>query len=69
MKKNLVSIVVIVVLFGALTIVALGSKSSTPAAVDVSAKSADAAVKICPHSGQPCTEDPENCDSEGEDCL
>ena len=63
MKKNLVSVIVIVALFGALGLVALGSKEES-AGVDAGAKDQVNAVKICPHSGLPCTGEGD-CD---EDC-
>ncbi len=65
MKKNLVSVIVIVALFGALAFVALDTKGDNNA-VDASAKDQANAVKICPHSGLPCTGE-EDCDEECEE--
>ena len=67
MKKNLVSVIVIVALFGALGLVALGSKEES-AGVDASAKDQANAVKICPHSGLPCTGEGD-CDEDCEEDL
>ena len=58
MKKNLVSVVVIVVLFGALGLFALGSKGESAGNAE-GAKDQANAVKICPNSGLPCDGDGE----------
>lgn len=65
MKKNLVSVIVIVALFGALAFVALDTKGEN-GAVDANAKDQANAVKICPHSGLPCTGEGD-CDETCED--
>ncbi len=66
MKKDLVSVIVIVVLFGALGLVALGSKEKN-AGTDADAKDQANAVKICPSSGLPCDGDGD-CGEDCEDC-
>lgn len=63
MKKNLISVIIIVALFGAFGLVALGSKEKSDG-VNASAKDPANAVKICPNSGLPCDGDGD-CD---EDC-
>lgn len=66
MKKNLVSIIVIVALFGALSVFALAGKKND-ANSNANAKDAASAVKICPNTGLPCTGDgdcEEGCDEE-----
>ena len=50
MKKNLVSIIVIVALFGALSVFALAGKKND-ANSNANAKDAASAVKICPNTG------------------
>ena len=65
MKKNLVSIIVVVALFAALSVFALGSKKNDSATTNGSGKDAASAVKICPNTGLPCTGDGD-CDEEEE---
>ena len=69
MKKNLVSIIVVVALFAALSVFALGSKKNDSTTTTGSGKDAASAVKICPNTGLPCTGDgdcDEECDEEEE---
>lgn len=65
MKKNLIALVVVVLLFGALGVAMLGAKQnddSASASGAASTASSDATVKICPHSGLPCDGD-DDCES------
>ncbi len=55
MKKNIVPIVVVVVLFACVAVVSFASKDSAPKTTSNGAQ--DATVKICPHSGLPCEGD------------
>lgn len=56
MKKNIVPIVVVVVLFACVAVVSFASKGSGTAARSREG-TGDATVKICPHSGLPCEGD------------
>lgn len=69
MKKNLIVLGVVIVLFGAMGAVAVfsGGNAGPESVVDEAAASnVDGAVKICPHSGLPCDGDGD-CES-GDGC-
>ena len=66
MKKNLVPIIVVVVLFACVAVVSFASKGSDGGSSK--SEGANGTVKICPHSGLPCEGDGdcgEDCDGEG----
>ena len=65
MKKNIVPIAVVVILFVCVAVVSFASKGSASSKSAPATK--DATVKICPHSGLPCEGDgdcEEGCDAE-----
>ena len=67
MKKNLVSVIVVVALFAALGVFALGAKKNDDSNGVPGGKDAASAVKICPNTGLPCTDAgdcEEECDEE-----
>ena len=66
MKKNLLSAIVVATLFGVLAIAAVAAKNSSASSTDASGKEQASAVKICPHSGLPCTGDGE-CEDDCEE--
>ncbi len=68
MKKNLITLAVVVALFGALSVAMLGAKQDAGLENSSEAVVSDATVKICPHSGLPCDGDGDcesDCESEG----
>ncbi|MGN1065308.1 MAG: hypothetical protein ACI4QC_07840 [Thermoguttaceae bacterium] len=71
MKKNIVPIAVVVVLFACVAVVSFGSRGSSSSDADSaaasSASASDANVKICPHSGLPCEGDGD-CEEDCEIC-
>lgn len=62
MKKNLIALGVVVLLFGALGIAMLSAKQNVGDVPASETAASDATVKICPHSGLPCDGD-DDCES------